>query len=261
MAFRLFSYLRYAMPKAMEDQRSKRFYDLHSSLLSRYLETAPYLEARTPFEVLRADILIQSLLNQRRIEQRAALAKKTGADPGGELESPLPSMRIDGRPIVVPFFSSAINDHYIQSPLDLTELPYRALKTQKSFSSFYKDPFQTYGYRIFDSEFTSLIPLQKSPTGDSMAFLDIDVDTVFIITDQGTLEESIPFFDSEISNPKRLDLVRRISRLIDAYYRFDQEEFVSDLLALELISPDLHRSIQRAREKERKKREKRESRQ
>lgn len=251
MRFKLFTYLYYAIPKPLEDTRSKRYYDLHSSLLSSYEETRRYLEARTNFEIIKANIIIAGLQSKKRIEEIASLAQKTGADPKRSIDlKEMPSFKEDGQRIIIPFFSKTINSHYLNDPLSLNHLPYKALKSRKSFTSFYEDPFRKYGYKLFDTAFTRLIPIVTSPKKDSRAYLDLEVDTLYIITDQGTLEQSIPFFDSNIEYPNRLHLLDRVKTLVNAYYAFDQQGFINYLVSLGFISDNLYNVITQERIKE-----------
>lgn len=251
MRFKLFTYLYYAIPKPLEDTRSKRFFDLHSGLLSSYEETRRYLEARTNFEIIKANIILMGLRSKRQIEEMASLALKTGADPRKSLNvKDMPSFNEEGKKIIIPFFSKTINSHYVEDPASLNALPYKALRSRRSFSSFYEDPFRKYGYRLFNTAFTRLIPIMESPQKDSYAYLDLEVDTIYIVTDQGTLEQSIPFFDSNIAYPNRLHLFDRIKALVKAYYDFDEQQFVNDLVSYDFISDKLYSVITQERIKE-----------
>lgn len=249
MKFNLFSYLNYSIVKGVEDTRAKRFYDVHSGYLSQYVETHKYLEARTSFEINSANIVIKALMNKKYVETKANLAAKTGADDSIIKTSNLPYLMDGDHRIIVPFFSTTINDRYVNSPKTLSTMPYKALKTLKSFSFFYEDPIEKYGYKIFDSEFTQFIPLMKSPMEESYAFVDLEIDTIYIITNQGTLERTIPFFDEDLKNSNRRHLLNRLHELMEAYYSFDKLKFIDSLFSLELISEKLYTYIMKQEEK------------
>lgn len=253
MKFNLFSYLNYAISKPMDETRAKRFYDNHSNYLSQYIETHKYLEARSSFEINSANIVIKSLMNMRYVENKARLAARTGADESTIDTERLPFLMDDGQRILVPFFSRAINDKFSDSPLSLTAMPYKTLRTRKSFSFFYEDPIEKYGYRIFDSEFTQMVPLAKSPMGDSQAFLDMEIDTIYVISDQGTLETSIPFFDEGMKCFDRNNLIDRVCQLMERYYSFNKIGFIDGLHELGLISKKLYEYIKKEEIKAEKK--------
>ncbi len=240
MKLNLFNYLFYAIPKHIEDTRAKRFFDLHSNYLALFQETHNYQEARTNFEVIQANIIIKGLMNKKFLENKASLAKKTGLTTLPSYLKHLTYMKDGDDNIALPFFSKTINKHYVIDTKSLADLPYRALRTQKTFSSFYENPFEKYGYRLFDSMFTNWIPVMKSPMGDSMAFVDLEVDTIYIVTDQGTLERAIPYFDQFLEIQNRKHLLDKIKQLVETYYSFDKIKFIDSLFSLGFISFKLY---------------------
>ena len=63
----------------------------------------------------------------------------------------------EGEKIYVPCLSKALNLIYAREPLKLNEAPYDVIK--KDFAASLIDPFDEYGFNIYDSLFSRLLKL------------------------------------------------------------------------------------------------------
>lgn len=244
--FFLFPYLRYKCDKSylVYSSNYRNFYDCNIHLIADYPELRVYDNFNDPFSLIKMNIILQSLVNKKHIEQEVNLYQ----DANLKLESinllihnRLPYLKIDNEKIYVPIFTELINKVYDNDLNLLLKAPYDSLK--KDFSSSLINPFSQYGYKLFDSFFTNLIMIKESPSKDSAAFYAIDLEMIFIITDQGTLEERINLFDNKTIDKSKNQLFERLVKLVDYYYSNDKENFIKYLYEGKFITKQTYEFI------------------
>lgn len=70
----------------------------------------------------------------------------------------------------------------------------------------------------------------------SNAFYHFGLRTIFIINNQGFLDNYICIFDKNMSNIDESNLIERIKIVVDAYYKNDINKFIYSLYEGKLIS-------------------------
>lgn len=245
MRFRLFDYLNLSIPKAVSGTPEKILFDRESNILGLYEPSRRWLDPLTPFDYILACVIIKALLNKKNIESFAILYSKLKSIPKENIDSlhkDQPSLLYRGKPIYVPIFPPRLNERYGSDISSLNKEPFSSIKTVKGTEAFYTNPFFAYGAAIFDSNFTSLLKIEEKQ--NLSVFYSYSFDTIYIISDQGTLEFSIPLFDKNLERPDRSDLPERIKRLMVPFFAYDREGFIQNLYDLGFISSDLISSIQ-----------------
>lgn len=211
----------------------KRFSDLYDS-------------EENEFDIIRANILIRGLENKELFEKEIqnislhnmpehtkfvlALRERTIDQPYFESE---------GLKIYIPFFSRALNEIYVNEPEKLLSLPYSEL--QSSYENACIDPFDTYGYELYNSFYTSLVKIAESK--HVAAFFHYDNDTIYFINDQGRIDAKLVLFDKYIKRPKHTHMMERIMPVVEAYFNNDRKLMVNELLNNNLISEKMHKIL------------------
>lgn len=212
----------------MANSNYKRFYDQNIYLLANYPELRVYDKINDPFSLIKICILLQGIKNKEHIEKEVELYKnnnlKTKQVYNG-IHLRLPYYQYNEKlKIYVPFFSPVINKAYDYNMFTLLNQPFSLLKTD--FSTSLINPFFTYGYKLFDSTFTDLILISIEPNLASAAFYSIDMEIVFIVSDQGSLLEQINLFDSKNIDKRKDHLFDRLTKLVNYYYENDKQGFI-----------------------------------
>lgn len=198
------------------------------------------------FDIIRANIVIQSYLNKIFIEQKIdEIAKEYDIEKleKGRLVnilkdkiSDLPYLVLDKNKVYIPIFALPLNIVYSKNPEKLYTYPYTLLK-----SDYYEliiDLFDVYGTNLFDSYFTRLIKI--SSNGKETAFLNYDTNTVYIINSQGRLDNKIVLFDKYIPRPISNHMLERLRPVVDAYFSNDKIEFINCLHQNNFISEKMY---------------------
>lgn len=245
MKFRLFDYLYYAIPKDTRQTLERQIFDAHSHILSNYESTKAYLDCESGFDFICADIVILALLNKAKIESFAEMF--VSAHPGPRaldaIHRDLPCFDWQGKPIYVPIFNPQINTRYASNLQALAVNPFEALRRGIGLDAFYVTPFVEYAPAIFDSRFTSLLKIERQD--NVTVFYSYSFETVYLISDEGTLEATIPLFDRDLSDPDRFDIPKRIQALMVPYFAFDKPGFIQALYDNRFISEDLLERIRK----------------
>lgn len=236
-------------------KRRKKFFE--SDEFTFFLENRPLLNKMprfsylhqnklTEFEVMRMNILFHAYLNKVMIEEEVANLEKYGGHKKGSNDSFMMALkeRLVDQPyfmekkakIYIPFFSKAINAIYLNDPFKLTKYPYSALKDD--FSDTMIDPFDLYGYELYNSYFTRLIKISEADK--CAAFFHYDTNTIYIINEQGRLDASIVLFDRFILKPNYNHMLERIKPVIDAYFSCDRKLFLNEMREKGFMSSQLY---------------------
>ena len=244
--FRLFPYLNFKIDKTglIAKSNYKAFYAENSFMFSKYPVLRNYDVVATPFSLIEATIILQGLKNKIQIEQTSALYME--ANLRSKMTNQAVHSRLayfyDGKErIFVPFFSRVCNRPYDQNLPSLLKPPFNSLAT--NFQDQLIDPFYAYGYKIFNSLYTDLIMVGESEDQTEKAFYSVDLEMIFVIDDQGTLEETIPIFDGQIIDKRKDHLLSSVCQLMDAYFSLDKNRFIDDLFNFHLISLNLYQDL------------------
>lgn len=231
-----------------------RFFLARSRILNDRGAYKALARAQKPFDIIRANIVIRSLENKRIIDDAFIEAYHLFHKPEEEEESrkriveavehakkDLPFIDLDGEKIFIPILPRSINKIYDQEIWRLGDKKFHALRGSR-FDVMAIDPFDAYGYRIFDSYFTNLILVKEY--GGVGAFFDYDSLSLYFVNTQGRLDVKIALFDRYIGKRNTNHMMERIIPVVDAYFRDDRESLMQTLVQNELISSRLIYKIQ-----------------
>ena len=141
--------------------------------------------------------------------------------------------------IYMPFFSSALNEIYVNEPERLLSLPYSDLMT--NFENATVDPFDTYGAELYNSYFTSLIKI--STNGRTTTFFHYDTNTLYFVNDQGRLDTKLVLFDKYIKKPVTTHMIERLVPVTEAYYANDKLRMLIALRDNKFISMQMFKIL------------------
>ena len=195
-----------------------------------------------PFQVMRANIVLQAFVNKNKMEKEADNLDKY-LDSGKknhdsfvksfhEIISELPYYQESNDKIYIPFFSRSLNQIYLNEPERLLSNPYSELK--ENFKGTLVDPFDTYGSEIYNSHFSRLVKI--SSVDKETAFFHYDTNTIYFVNEQGRLDARIVLFDRYIRHPSYSHMLERIKPVVDAYFAFDREGLIDALFNNGFIS-------------------------
>ena len=196
------------------------------------------------FDVMRANIILYSYLNKETIEKEISSLKQyenKDHDKFVELLKEkivdLPSMTLNEQKIYIPFFPKALNNMYVEEPEKLTSFPFNELVDK--FEASLIDPFDVYGYGLYNTPFTRLVLIKENPNHKEAAFFHYDTMTIYFINDQGRLDDKLVLFDKYIKRPNDHHIIERITPIIDAYFAFDRTNMIEALHDNDFISGKL----------------------
>lgn len=195
------------------------------------------------FDVMRANIVLESLENKRQIENTcrdiASILDISNKENLIKFKKALKEITVslayheeNKTKIYIPIFSKAINGIYSSNQNQLFDYPYDQLF--ENFSNSIVDAFDTYGPELYNSNFTKLIRI--SSNGKEVAYFHYDTNTIYIVNSQGRLDEKIVLFDKYIKRPNLNHMLERIKPVVDAYFANDREGFIKSLKDNSFIS-------------------------
>lgn len=206
------------------------------------------------FDVIRANIIIQSFLNKSIIEKEIVNLSLYQADINAtklklmnslrELMVDQPYYQENKNKIYIPFFSRALNALYSREPVKLLDAPYSDLKN--TFVDSVIDPFDTYGAELYNSTFTRLLKIGTN--GKEIAFFHYDFNTLYFVNNQGRLDNKIVLFDKYMKRPNYNHMIERIKPVVEAYFANDCNEMLNALHDNGLISSRMLYQIHRRKE-------------
>ena len=224
--FRFFLEYRHLLTKI---PRFVHFYDLESE----------------PFEIMRANIILQAYLNKSKMEQEIhnlsnyiTVNKKNHAHfvkSFHEIISEQPYYQEDKDKIFIPFFTRSLNQIYNEDPEKLLTYPYNGLAD--NFKDTVVDPFDTYGSELYNSQFSRLVKIREFDK--ETAFFHYDTNTIYFVNEEGRLDASVVLFDRYIRRPNYAHMLERIKPVVDAYFAFDREAFLKALHDNDFLSSHL----------------------
>lgn len=228
-----------------------RFFLNHFALLNTFPAYKSYYRAQKPFDILRANIILRGIMNKKIIDEAYASAVREVKSKPGEFtpidkheitlavekaKESLDCFMMGDTPIYVPILPRSLNAIFAKNPLALGEFPLKSIRGE-GLKVVAIDPFDTYGYEVFDSDFTNLILVKKTPA--SAAFFDYDSLCIYVINNQGRCDVTIALFDKYLGKRNTNHMMERIIPVVDAYYRDDREAMINYLVQNQLISSRL----------------------
>lgn len=198
------------------------------------------------FDVMRANIVINSYLNKRAIEEEMENFESynkigEGIDHIKILQTlrdkmvDKPYVKDDKEKIYIPFFSRTLNSLYNHEPEKLLTSPYDALKDE--FADSVIDLFDTFGFDLYNSNFTRLLKIGEHY--NIAAYFHYDTNTIYIINNQGRMDAKIVLFDKYMRHPAYSHMLDRIKSVVEAYFNNDRNALINALHDQQLISSRL----------------------
>lgn len=246
---KLFDYIasRAKRRKGFEKSEEFRFFLDNRHLLTKIPRFVNFYDVENdPFEIMRANIILQAYLNKAKMEEEIRNLssyinvnnKKNHAQflkSFHEIISEQPYYQEDKNKIFIPFFTRSLNQIYHDEPEKLLVYPYDGLAD--NFKDTVIDPFDTYGSELYNSQFSRLVKVKQD--GKETAFFHYDANTIYFINEEGRLDASVVLFDRYLRRPNYAHMLERIKPVIDAYFAFDREGFIRALRENGFISSHL----------------------
>ncbi len=223
-----------------------KFYDTYCEILYDN-NFSKYTEINNCFDIVKSNIIIRSILNKNTMD-KIIKEEMTNHDFNTieEIQNNiinkiynLPYMKYQDFKIYIPFFNIYTNNIYSNEFFKLKEEPYKDL--MKNYVSFLLDPFETYKLNLFESNFTELIKIYSDNT--SSAYYHFNLRVIFIINDQGYIDNIIHIFDKHMKYVNTTNIIERIKPAIRAYYKNDIAGFIYSLNEEKLISHKVFRKL------------------
>ena len=242
------------------DQKKKRRTSFEKSEEYSYFLKYRYLLDKLPrfaflynsdhndFDIMRANIILLSYQNKASLEKEIAslesYQKKTNevdtvkfTKTIQEKTLDLPYLQDGKNRVFIAFFTKALNNIYFSDPIKLLFEPYNRIRT--SFNESMVDPFDIYGYRLYNSSFTRLVLVKENENHKEAAFFHYDTDTIYFVNNQGRLDAKLVLFDKYIRHPQKTHMLERIGEVVDAYFAFDRGRMIEALHNNKFISGKL----------------------
>lgn len=223
------------------------FYNKYCEILYDNKNFKKYTEINNLFDLIKSNIIIRIFLNKNTIDKyikEETLNKKFNTQEQIILNikkqiNNVICMKYKNFNIYIPFFNVETNDIYINHIEKLNSKPYSDLL--KNYESFLINPFENYTLNLFESGFTELVKI--SSDNSSTAYYHYELRTIFIINNQGYLDNIISIFDKKIKNIDNTNLMNRIKVAVEKYYNNDISGFIYSLYEEKLISNKVFRKL------------------
>lgn len=224
------------------------FFLEHKYLLSNLEMYRFLLNPKDEFELIRANIVIHSLLNKIKLDKAIQYAFGSSKMNTSEAIEYVKS-QMEGLPyicdgqnkIYIPIFTRALNMLYYKDFGRLLLSPYNSLI--KNFDSSCIDLFETYNFLLYDSLFTKFVKVYQDE--EIMVVYHFDFQSLYVINNEGRLDAKIALFDKYMHKPITNHIVERVEDVIKAYKNDDRDAFYSALINNQLVSSRLINKIRR----------------
>ena len=218
--------------KAFVKSKEFDFFIENRSLLMRLPQFISFYDSENdPFQVMRANIILASFINKKKIEE----AINNTTQDFQKVISELPYYQDGEDRIYIPFFSRGLNQIYLNEPEKLLTESYRGLK--EDFNETIIDPFDAYGSELYNSQFSHLVKVAE--VDKETAYFHYDTNTIYFVNEQARLDARIVLFDRYIRHPNYENMLERIKPVVDAYFGFNREGLISALYENGFISAHL----------------------
>ena len=228
--------------KAFEQSEEFHFFIENRHILMHFPQFIHFYDTENdPFQIMRANIILQAFINKSKMEEEAASLDKYYSKNKDhenfiksyhEIISELSYYQEGNEKIYIPFFNRELNQIYANEPEKLSSSSYSRLKDD--FKGTLVDPFDTYGSEIYNSHFSRLVKI--SSVDKETAFFHYDTNTIYFVNEQGRLDAGIVLFDRYIRHPSYSHMLERIKPVVDAYFAFDREGMIDALFTNGFIS-------------------------
>lgn len=238
MAKTLFEFFLWSNPKSSALSEEQVFFDENASLFNEPLSR--YNDPTSLYSLIRANILLLSLKNKETLFHyisRLSVENLHEEKTREALFKNLPSFRFKGATILVPTYSPQVNEKLLKTPWVFKSFPYDAMVKDRNVSL--SHPFDVYGNLPYSSPFTRLVRLDVRKNNKAI-FYHPEFTTLFVIDEQGLLENEIPLKDEKVKNWPPRNLFEKLDKVMEDYFRLDRTAFLEDLLSFGLISKDFH---------------------
>ena len=232
-------------PTGFSHSSEMQFYLDNCGLLSTIPSFRHFLKSSDPFSVIQANILIKSILNKMALEEVLDQKIRSKFDPDETQKAyqsklaALPQFEDEGTLVTIPIFSRPMNRIYASGGDKLLHKPYSIMR--KNFDTAIVDPFDEYGINLFKSNFTNLVCWGEN--GNVAAFFHRPSMSVFFVNEQGCLEARIALFDRYINHQNYENLQARCNGFIQAFFDYDLDKCITELVDNRLISSRLMKKI------------------
>lgn len=226
------------------------FFKDNEYLLRKYPYFNKYFTNKQ-FNLIQENIIIRGLRNKETIDEAIKTYKQVCFEQNkkpseSEIKNvvsdaikDLPYINdINNHRIYIPFFSIALNTIYVDEPYRLLSYPYCNLLDDLSCMI---DPFETYGWNIYDSYFSKMIRGINDKT--SCTFFDVDDYLIYVINSQGRLDQIIPIFDRYMAHFDMTCIMNRVNNVMRQFYAGNKMEFINELYRQNFISDFTYRYI------------------
>ena len=227
-----------------DSSSESHFFLDNSAMLADIPQFKGLMRATAPFDVIRANIILRALQNKELIQNALARIRRHGTEEEkahlsetmADFLETLPYLKEGKEKIYVPIFPRSINKLYAGDFAKFDERPYNSLLRGYS-ESLAIDPFDAYGWALYDSYFTKLILIDKNEK--EAVFLDYDSHSLFCINADGRLNARIALFDRYLGKTYTNHLLERVKPVVAAYLAGDRETMIDALVENGLISRKL----------------------
>ncbi len=232
----IYKYLKKKNKRNMRLTEEYKFFEENKKVIAKIKSFYNFADISPEFVMLKNNILIKAVQTKETIHQLTKEFVNLNEDEQRakikEYLSTRPFLKTEKEVIYLPQYSKALNFLYINSPLALKKYPYTRLEEEPTFSCI--DFFDEYGYKIFNSSFTNLQFIMEDKT--SAAFYSDDLEMIFVINDQGTLDVAIYLFDKYMDKKNKENMLQRCLNVMNNFYANDRIGFINSLCKEKLIS-------------------------
>lgn len=194
------------------------FFQENEYRLSLVPDLLPFINPKEGFSLIQTSIIIEALIKYE--ELVSYFASNPAPD---SIVSVKPLFIYKNVPIYCPLFSVSNNLLIANNLGSKLNLNHDAI-----------DIFEIYNFALYESNLTSLVKVGEDK--HTRAYYHYDFNTIYIINDQGRLDNRICLFDKHIEKPDYRNIIERIAPVMKAYYANDRMAFINALLYEKLIS-------------------------
>lgn len=233
---------KYQIKKGFHNSEEYLFFNQYRHLFSNIEQYRFLQNATKEFDVIRANIIIRSILNKKDLE--AAITFSYGASRMNTEEAQTyiyekmtnhPYILENNTKIFVPIFPKGINLLYYRDFGKLLKAPYSKLFTDYASSCI--DIFETYNFALYSSLFTKFVTIHQDD--DVLVVYHYDFRSLYFINSQGRLDAKIALFDRYLKKVVDNHIVQRTQGVVKAYLNDDREGVYQELIKNNLISSKL----------------------
>lgn len=232
----IYKYLKKKNKRNPRLTKEYKFFEENKKTISKIKSFYNISDSNPEFVMLKNNILIKSIQTKETIHQlineNSSLSEEEQKEKIQEYLKTRPFFQTKNENIYLPQYSKALNFLYVNSPKALKKYPYIRLEEEAEFSCI--DFFDEYGYKIFNSSFTDLQFIIEDKT--SAAFYSDDLEMIFVINDQGTLDVAIYLFDKYMSKKNKYNMPQRCLNVMKKFYSNNRIDFILSLREEKLIS-------------------------